>query len=498
MIRIRYFAWLMSYAQPLVRIWLAACLVPLLSACALVREWTDPTTVSIRGIPPTLEQLNVSATIYAQNQLVYDLTVAAGFPPGTQFPARDDINWPLVTRAGIYEIGRQCDQYLDVLFRFNREQRAGRQDLAAAAAATGAIMGLSHASAKALAITAAAFGLTSSLLDASVNSVLFTIEPSALRNVALKGRKYYLENLDVNKVNSRPDMLIVLQGYLAQCSPAAIEANINNAAAGSLSVSLPEPRDAEKAAALAAPGATSLLQPKAPPPTDLLPPPPPPAGPRSDTISTETRKRRAEDVVARGVKPTPPVDDQFKAPNRQPGEEQLLKSDVMHAQAALGLKNADGDPGEPGSPTRKAIVAFQRGMNIRDARNWPAVSGLFTDRATGSTTLPNLLPMPQEFKSPFERAFFGNYIINKPARDQLTRVDPIRLNTFLQRQLGVPQEQLRQGNTPEAIAANMATMRTRIATAQEQKESPPGEKGVLDPALYDYLRQHPLPKGSGG
>ena len=106
-----------------------------------MREWSDPTTVSIRGVPPTLEQLNVSATLAAQNQLISDLAVASA-PTGTETPAE---YWSLVTKAGIYEIGRQCDQYLDVLFRFNREQRAGRQDLAAAAAATGAIMGLSGA-----------------------------------------------------------------------------------------------------------------------------------------------------------------------------------------------------------------------------------------------------------------------------------------------------------------------------------------------------------------
>src|SRR5438128_1927330 len=118
----------------------------------------DPTTVSIRGVQPTLEQLNVSATANAQNQLVSDLIQGAGFPPGTQLAPYDD-NWSLVMKAGVYEIGRQCDQYLDVLFRYNREQRAGRQDLAAAAAASGAIMGLSGASATAIAITAAAFGL---------------------------------------------------------------------------------------------------------------------------------------------------------------------------------------------------------------------------------------------------------------------------------------------------------------------------------------------------
>jgi len=240
----------------LIRILIAACFVLLLSACALIRDHTDPTTVSIRGVPPTLEQLNVSASTTAQHQLVYDLIQVAGFAPGTQLAPYDD-NWSLVMRAGVFEIGRQCDQYLDVLFRFNREQQAGRQDLAAAAAATGAIMGLSGVSVKAIAITAAAFGLATSLFDASVNSVLFTIEPSALRNVALQGRINYLVDLRQRRIDTRPDMLIALQGYLTQCSPAAIEANINNAASGAPSVAVAS--EAPAAAALAAP-ATTLLQ----------------------------------------------------------------------------------------------------------------------------------------------------------------------------------------------------------------------------------------------
>jgi hypothetical protein len=243
--------------------WLALCFVPLLSSCALVRDWTDPTTVSVRGVPPTLEQLNVGATIDAQNQLLGNLIVIAGLQPGAERTAAD---WDLVYRAGVYEIGRQCDQYLDVLFRFNREQRAGRQDLAAAAAAAGAIMGLSGVSSKAIGIAAAAFGLASSWYEASVNSVLFTIEPSALRNVVLQGRQKYLDDLKQKnvKINSRPDMLIVLQGYPTQCSPAAFEANINNAASGAPSVVSSMPGVAEKAAALAAPSSTTLAPP--PPP----------------------------------------------------------------------------------------------------------------------------------------------------------------------------------------------------------------------------------------
>jgi hypothetical protein len=478
-------------------IWVAAAFVPLLSSCALVREWTDPTTVSVRGVPPTLEQLNISASAAAQNQLVGDLVAATGLS-SEELKTRGDA-WSLATKAGIYEIGRQCDQYLDVLFRFNREQRAGRQDLAAAAAATGAIMGLTGVSSKAIGIAAAAFGLATGLFDASVNSVLFTIEPSALRNVALQGRKKYLEDLKKNnvKINSRPDMLIVLQGYLTQCSPAAIEANINNAASGAPSVAVLDEQNPERAAVLAAP-ATVLLQPSVGPPTELGPPQEPGPGPEG-----ARRQAQAKKIVVGQVTPTPPPPEQFLAPNRQlPGEKDLLKSDVMHAQDALGITPADGDPGVLGSTTRKEIADFQRGMNARDARNWPAVSGLFTDRATAST-LPNLLPMPQEFKSPFERAYLGNYIINKSAREQLTGVDPNRLSLFLQRDLGVPKEQLQAGNSPQAIGANMAIMRDRIAKAQEQRAqqqngSVSGEKGVLDATLYDYLKRNPLPKGGSG
>jgi hypothetical protein len=47
------------------------------------------------------------------------------------------------------------------------------------------------------------------------------------------GRAKYLTRLTAEDVASRPQTMIALQGYLTQCSPAAIEANINNAANGS-------------------------------------------------------------------------------------------------------------------------------------------------------------------------------------------------------------------------------------------------------------------------
>ena len=162
-----------------------------------------------------------------------------------------------MAEAGIYEIGRQCDQYLDVLFRFNRNQRSIRQGLTATGAATATILGLAGVVAMPIAITAAAFGLAASLYDAGVNSVLFTIEPSALRNVVLRGRQAYIEKLDLSRVNSRPRMMIALQGYLTQCSPATIEANVNNAASGAQSIVNTRSGMSPDGALLGAPGVTS-------------------------------------------------------------------------------------------------------------------------------------------------------------------------------------------------------------------------------------------------
>jgi hypothetical protein len=208
-----------------------------------------------------VEQLDYATIATAQKALVDALVQRAGLPAGTGLAPYDPY-WDLVFRAGEQVVGGQCDQYLDALFRFNREQRAGRVGLAATAATTGAIMGLAGVSAKAIAITAAAFGLTSSLFDAATDSVLFTIQPSAVRNVALQGRQKYLDDLMAKlagrPISTQPDAMIALQGYLSQCSPAAIEANINNAATGAQSV-VSTGTEGTKAAALAAPG-TALLR----------------------------------------------------------------------------------------------------------------------------------------------------------------------------------------------------------------------------------------------
>lgn len=428
------------------KIGMAACCAVLLTSCESLRDQTDSGTVSVRGVAPTVEQLNVTSNTQAQNALVADLTAKAGLPP---LPGRHP-DWAVVTEAGFYEIGRQCDQYLDVLFRFNRRQRAARQELTAAGAATATIMGLAGVAAVPIAITAAAFGLSASLFDANVNSVLFTIEPSAVRNIVLKGRKGYIDNLKMEDINTRPRMMIALQGYLSQCSPAAIEANVNNAAAGAESVASTDPAVSRRAAALASPASTLFQR---------------AARTVEGTATTAPRPLTAAE------RPLGPV---------VRGDENVIRPEVARAQAALG---ADID-GNFGDKTKAAIQEFERGLNRRAPGTWKLKDG------SGSVAAlpPKLSPLPTVFKSPFERAYFGAVDATLPLEDQYVKLDPAMLNGFLLR-LGPPKgEQYPSGNSDADLARKLEMMRKKLGELDGTNQSTP-----LTATAYDQV-----PLAAGG
>ncbi|CAN5837377.1 hypothetical protein BH11PSE3_BH11PSE3_04650 [soil metagenome] len=432
---------------------LLACGAVMLASCGALRDEAETSGVSVRGVQPTLEQLNITSGTAAQSLLVNDLIIKAGL---TQTPAPGDTNWSVVAEAGIYEIGRQCDQYLDLLFRFNRNQRAVRTGLTATGAATATILGLAGIAAPPIAITAAAFGLSASLYDAGVNSVLFTIEPSALRNIVLKGRKSYLDNIDLAKVNSRPRMMIALQGYLSQCSPAAIEANVNQAASGAESVASASPAAAARAAALAAPASTLI--------------------------------ERSSVVVSQRVGATPPVPVSSQPRNARPEEKNVTIRELEIAQAALGL-SPDGNFGpNDGSNTRAALREFQSAMISRG--EWPK------EELTGSMagqTYEWLRAMSPEtstpFLGPFERAYLGNITGALSAR--LSRPDPVLLDALLA-DSGVPKE-VQQTASPDE---KMKLLHARLQMLRKEQnvglpkgiEPSKAQSGALDAALFDKLR----------
>ena len=360
-------------------------LTMLLAGCGMVRDQLEPGRVSVRGVQPTVEQIDFAGVAAAQDNLIQALQDQAQL--GGERLSYQDPRWSLVFKAGIQLINGHCDQYLDALFRFNREQRAARQDLLATGATTSAIMGLTGVGGVPIAIVATAFGLAGSLFDAGVGSVLFQVEPSALRNIVNQGRQAYLDGLaqrtnNFTAINTRPDMMIGLQGYLTQCSPAAIEANINNAANGSpfaVTNTNLQPGTAAFNVATGTPPVTLVGRPFALSPQVLVPP-----------------------------KPTPPIQQRPPSCTLFDDEKSLTAGDIQRAQRALGVA-ASGCPGPAGSTTRQAITEFQKAMLARPGSNFPPNEeiGTFGGRSTRDQLI-SIGPMPQGFQTPFERFFLGN------------------------------------------------------------------------------------------
>ena len=429
----------------------------LLAGCGMIRDQTDAGRVSIRGVQPTVEQIGFADIAAAQDRLILALQTQAQLADQTL--GFEDRRWSLIMKAGIQLVNGHCDQYLDALFRFDREQRAAHQGLAATSAATSAIMGLTNVAGTPIAIVATAFGLAGSLFDASVGSVLFQIEPSALRNIVIQGRQAYLDGLvartrNLADITTRPDVMIALQGYLTQCSPAAIEANINNAANGS-------------------PFAVTQR--------NVAP------GTSDGAIATGTP---AVGLVGR---PFVASSGPLKSPNAEPardgpsitllpGEASLTIRDIRKAQAALGVAPVTGDPGPAGSRTRQRIEEFQQAMRQRDG-TWPSedIGTLAGSKTRG--TLITIRAMPPGFRTPFERFLLGN---KDDAMDAAGA--PIRAFTVLDtKQMKDLRERLGLSATPPEGVDWWDGVRPALAVKRVALQEPGPEE--LDAKLYAKIRK---------
>lgn len=333
------------------------------------------------GLPPTVENLSFSDVAARQDALMVDLARIAGVPmkPGGPPLLPDlkptDPNWFLLYKAGLGLIDGQCDEYLDALFKFNRERLAGQKGLTAVATTTGTVLGVTGVGGAAIAITSAAFGLASALFDASSQTVLFLIEPSAIRNVVVQaqGAHKTASLAAESSFTSRPDVVLGLQGYLSICTPAAIEASVNDAAAQR---TFDTARDAD-----------GRVIPNVNPP--LIP-----------------SSRDAAPISDRPVQPPAPLDEHARPRNLFPAETRLglsLENARAIQRALCSAGAADGDFGPAGSLTRTAIADFQRARSLRSTRE---VTGALLD--VDANDLLGAGPCPSVFRTAFERFYFGD------------------------------------------------------------------------------------------
>lgn len=152
----------------------------------------------------------------------------------------NDANWFYVAEWG-FNIGRQdCTVYLDDLFRLNREKLRNHDIINAfQVAASGIVTAASPHNAKALSVLAAAFGLTTGLNDAILQSYLFTEAPGLIAVKVKDLQDSYQKTITNKNVNSAATAYNALQNYYNICLPQSIEGVILQKIATSDAVTSP-------------------------------------------------------------------------------------------------------------------------------------------------------------------------------------------------------------------------------------------------------------------
>jgi len=158
--------------------------------------------------------------VYLASQLGLVTTDANGAPVLLPLNQADLYN---IAQVG-FNVGRQdCEIYLNTLFRLNREKQRYDSILSAAAASTAAILTATNASAKALSIVAAAFGLTTAATDAVLQSYLFSEAPGLVANKVRDLQDAYQKQLDPRSITTPALAYAAIQRYYNICLPESIE-----------------------------------------------------------------------------------------------------------------------------------------------------------------------------------------------------------------------------------------------------------------------------------
>lgn len=136
--------------------------------------------------------------------------------------------WYEVTQAGFNYIDDQCTLYFRELFFLNRDKDQIKAGLAAAGATTAAILGVTGASAKSIAVVAQAFGLASISTDLIAGTYLYQMPPATAQGFVKEMQLAYRSGAYTRRtlINSPSTSYHALQDYLSLCLPPTIEAQI--------------------------------------------------------------------------------------------------------------------------------------------------------------------------------------------------------------------------------------------------------------------------------
>lgn len=175
-----------------------------------------------RGLNPIIQASDVE--VASQNQVRLLNALAIDF----SVPETSNSYWYDVSMAGFNYVDDECRLYFNDLFFLNREKDEIKTGLAAAGATTAAIMGVTGATTKSIAIVAQAFGLGGVATDLVAGTYLYQIPPATALGFVKELQLAYRAGIADRRamINSPSTAYHAIQDYLSLCLPPTIEAKI--------------------------------------------------------------------------------------------------------------------------------------------------------------------------------------------------------------------------------------------------------------------------------
>jgi hypothetical protein len=143
-----------------------------------------------------------------------------------------------------FNVGRQdCEIYMNVLFKLNREKLRNGSVITAFRNATTAVVGVAGSSpSTTLSILSASFRLLSALNDAYFTTYLFSEVPGLVAKKVAEQQETYLASLKPGDIQTPADAYHAIRGYYAICLPETIEGTLLQQVAGGTTKSDPPPK----------------------------------------------------------------------------------------------------------------------------------------------------------------------------------------------------------------------------------------------------------------
>ena len=285
-----------------------------------------------RGIGTDLNTPSLADQTAQLDSYVLDICRQAGFAPvegvnGGQctIDGSFSTDWALFVQAGMNDIDRRCDDYLQWLDDKRRSTAPILQQIGDTQTGVTAVMAATNVAGPAIGIVAAAFGFARSSFTNFNSRLLLEIDHSTVQAVVFSRQRAFRLGLPP-VIDNRPAAIYALRSYLRLCMPITIETDINNT--------------------------VTLFARGARPTTPLVTP---------QNIAA-TMIARPTDVIPPFVAP-PPVPACEPGVCQGPFEPGLNKKRTMELQKNAGISPADG---KFTSATKAAILLFLHSNNMKD------------------------------------------------------------------------------------------------------------------------------------